>query len=161
MCIKCLCKITSNESLLEDLLFSFFKILQNNLSSKQDRIRAFFVVGLLCRFHDFTRMNNSKSPFLKSNVLEEVFQTFLNFVHSKESDIVFYAYQALGYLFIRLPSLMSRAEQLINKSLQLNASPKMKAQTLKCFSDLLFEDEIISKQERQELTPSENQYSRF
>jgi hypothetical protein len=71
---------------------------------------------------------------------EAVLRIFVGFSRWNSVDVRSNAYQSLGQVFVRNPSLISKAGDVINKGFQSN-EPKIKVQLVKCFSELLLEED--------------------
>jgi hypothetical protein len=152
-CAKCLCavvsKVTSNNQLLENILQRFLINLFN--AKKQQKanpptiIRAIFVIGLLCRYHDFGTMETNQSEVIKAltkqvcflsrtrsnlqlqgDLIENIYNLFEYFARMEDLEIRVRSIQGQGLLFMRRPKLLLKAKDQINKYLHMSSPARIK-----------------------------------
>eukprot|EP01116_Phalansterium_solitarium_P022235 TRINITY_DN7270_c0_g1_i1.p1 TRINITY_DN7270_c0_g1~~TRINITY_DN7270_c0_g1_i1.p1 ORF type:complete len:1896 (-),score=444.63 TRINITY_DN7270_c0_g1_i1:97-5784(-) len=173
--IKCLvaviCRVTKNFYVLQELLYRYYQVLLvNKAKTELDQktklaiIRGMFVVGMLCKYHDFKPSDAATSgdgdpavsdvvkarvkQFIdapNSSVPDRVFNMYMYFSASSDDEIRLRALQGLGLLFVRTPSLMRKCKDLLSKSLAVDATTRVKVQALRNFTDFLTEEDHKNK----------------
>jgi len=94
--------------------------------------------------------------FLRCDLKETLISHFLRYTLSENVDIRSTALQAMGYLIIRCPSLLSKSADIFHKALSESEPVKIKLQVLFNFCELLVEQKKREKLAETEPTSLES-----
>lgn len=80
--------------------------------------------------------------FSQANLLDQVLLLLGHFCRYPDAEVQAWALQAVGQLCVRHPSYLLRTTNIMEAALAPSASPKLKIQILRTFTDLLQQDEL-------------------